>query len=385
MSVEPGPTKAVLLVNLGTTSALTESAIRRFLCQFLSDRRVIDVSRFIWYPILYGFILPFRPRKILPLYDSIWIHHGSGILINGKTEGSPLTLYSESLVAKLQTVMNTKTNGAVVVRLAMRYGENNIPSTLKALHDEFPTLREMEVLPLFPQYTSTTSACVYDEVFKFYMDEKRRCVPGLRTVRDYAVHPVYIEAVGSSLLNCIKAHVTTTAPADKDWRSAVREQLPNFGIILTYHSIPLRYVEEHDDYPQRCEATTAAVKAYLEKESGISFSPCLVHVYQSKFGNEPWLGPTLIDAVTAFPLAPDNLRKQAFSEEHHNKALLTKQAKICFAIAPGFAVDCVETLSEIQVEARDLFDANGGHELIYVPCLNDTDAHVKVLASVLGA
>nr|AEM25311.1 ferrochelatase [Endotrypanum schaudinni] len=383
MSAASGPTKAVLLVNLGTTDALSESALRRFLQQFLSDRRVIDVPRYVWYPILYGFILPFRPRKILPLYSSIWIHHHSGVLINGKTGGSPLTLYSESLVAKIQTVMNVKTKGAVVVRLAMRYGKNNIPLTLKALHDEFPTLRELEVLPLFPQYTSTTSACVYDEVFKFYTDVKRRCIPGLRTIRDYAVNPIYIGAIGSSLLNSIKMYVTTKAPADMDWRLTLKDQLPHIGIIITYHSIPLQYVYEHDDYPQRCEATTSAIKAYIERESSISFSDCLVHVYQSKFGNQPWLSPTLNDAVAAFPLPPNNPRKQAFSDEHSNKALLTKQADVCFAIAPGFAVDCVETLSEIKIEALELFEASGGHEFIYVPCLNDSDAHVTVLTSVL--
>ncbi|KAG5508616.1 hypothetical protein GH5_06869 [Leishmania sp. Ghana 2012 LV757] len=379
-----GPTRAVLLVNLGTTTAPTAPAIRRFLREFLSDRRVIDLPRFVWYSILYGFILPLRPRRIVPLYKSIWISKTSGVAINGKTEGSPLTLYSESLAAKVQAAVEKRFGGTVVSRHAMRYGEKNIASTLEALHDEYPTVRELFVLPLFPQYTSTTSASIYDEVFKFYTNAKRRCIPGVRTIRDYAEHPLYVEALGSSLLSCIKAHVTAKG-GDKEWRSALADQLPEIGIIITYHSIPFRYVEEHDDYPQRCEATTAAIKAYIEAESGISFSDCLVHVYQSQFGNQPWLGPTLKAAAAAFPLPAHDARKRAFSDAHRNKALLTKQAKVCFAIAPGFAVDCVETLSEIKLEGGEEFQKNGGHELIYVPCLNDTDAHVNVLTSVFGA
>ncbi|CBZ25507.1 ferrochelatase-like protein [Leishmania mexicana MHOM/GT/2001/U1103] len=385
MPCAPGPTKAVLLVNLGTTTAPTAPAIRRFLREFLSDRRVIDVPRFLWYSILYGFILPFRPRRITPLYKAIWIKSDSGVIINGKTEGSPLTLYSESLATKVQASVDKTSSGSVVARHAMRYGIKNIPSTLKALHDEFPTIRELIVLPLFPQYTSTTSASIYDEVFKFYMDTKRRSIPSLRTVRDYAEHTVYIEALASSLLSSIKAHATAKAGAAKDWKSALADQLPGIGIIITYHSIPVRYVEEQDDYPHRCEATTAAIKAYVEKEAGISLNGCLVHVYQSQFGNQPWLGPTLNAAATAFPLPPHDARKQAFSDAHRDKALLTKQANICFAMAPGFAVDCVETLNEIEREAGEIFMKSGGHKFIYVPCLNDSDAHVKVLTSVVGA
>ncbi|CAM37974.1 ferrochelatase-like protein [Leishmania braziliensis MHOM/BR/75/M2904] len=380
----PGPTKALLLVNLGTTTAPTAPAIRSFLREFLSDRRVVDVSRIIWYLILYGFVLPFRPLRIIPLYKSIWINKGSGIAINGKTEGSPLALYTESLVSKVQALLKTTTGGEVVLRYSMRYGANNIASTLKALHDEFPTVRELVVLPLFPQYTSTTSASIYDEVFKFYMDTKRRCIPGLRTVRDYAENPVYIEALGESLMCSIKAYVTENAGVVKDWRLALTDLLPEIGIIITYHSIPVRYVEEHDDYPQRCKATTAAIMAYIEAESGMSFSACLVHVYQSQFGSQPWLGPTLTDAAAAFPLPAHDSRKLAFSDAHHNKALLSKQAKVCFAMAPGFAVDCVETLSEVKLEAAEVFKKNGGRRFIYVPCLNDSDAHVKVLISVFG-
>ncbi|CAC9479146.1 ferrochelatase / FeCH [Leishmania donovani] len=385
MSCAPGPTKAVLLVNLGTTTAPTAPAVRRFLREFLSDRRVIDVPRFLWHSVLYGFILPFRPRSITPLYKAIWIKSDSGVVINGKTEGSPLTLYSESLAAKVQASVEKTSGGAVVARHAMRYGVKNIPSTLKALHDEFATLRELVVLPLFPQYTSTTSASIYDEVFKFYTDTRRRSIPSLRTIRDYAEHPVYVEALGSSLLSSIKAHVTAKAGAAKDWKSALSDQLPEIGIIITYHSIPVRYVEEHDDYPQRCEATTAAIKAYIEAESGVSLSGCLVHVYQSQFGNQPWLGPTLNAAATAFPLPPHDPRKHAFSDAHRNTALLTKQANVCFAMAPGFAVDCVETLNEIEREAGEVFKQSGGREFIYVPCLNDSDTHVKVLTSVVGA
>lgn len=378
------PRKAVLLVNLGTTSAPTAPAVRRFLREFLSDRRVIDVPRFIWYPILYGLILPFRPRKVAPLYEAIWIKHGSGVVINGKTEGSPLSLYSESLTLKVQAALSATHGDSVVVRHALRYGDMSIPAVLKALHEEFPSVRELVVLPLFPQYTSTTSACIYDEVFKFYTDTTRRCVPGLRTIRDYAENPVYIEAISTNLIAAIKAHVTAKAGAPADWKAALAAQLDGIVVIITYHSIPVRYVVEHDDYPERCEATTAAIKAYLEAEAGLSFTGTLVHVYQSLFGKEPWIGPTLVAAAAAMPLPVGDPLKEAFSEAQHNKAIATKQATTCFAIAPGFAVDCVETSNEIALGAREVFEESGGQHFVYVPCLNDSDAHVRVLTSVLA-
>lgn len=386
MSKASGPSKAVLLVNLGTPAAPTARALRSFLGEFLADRRVVDMPHFIWLPILYGVILPFRPYKVVPLYRSIWVRKGSGIVINGKTEGSPLTLYSESLEAKLHTTMAAEHSGDVVVRLAMRYGANNIPSTLAALHTEFPSVHELVVLPLFPQYSSTTSACIFDEVFRFYTDKNRRCLPGLRTIRDYAEHPVYIESVASSLLTAVKTYVTTKSSGTAaDWKAVLAAHITDVAVVISYHSIPVRYVQEGDDYSQRCEATTRAIQAFLEKETGITFADTIVHVYQSQFGHQPWIGPKLTEAMAALPAPAGDAHKVKFCEACHSTAMLTKEVKVCFAMAPGFAVDCVETVHEIAEEAGELFKEHGGNDFIYIPCLNDSEGQVKTITAVLKA
>jgi protoporphyrin/coproporphyrin ferrochelatase len=385
MSSTSGPSKAVLLVNLGTPAAPTAPALRSFLSQFLADRRVVDVPRFIWLPILYGIILPFRPYKVVPLYNRIWIKKDSGVVINGKCEGSPLTLYSESLTEQLRTVLDKQHGGDVVVRLAMRYGTNSVPATLAKLHEEFPSVHELVVLPLFPQYSSTTSACIYDEVFRFYTDKNRRCVPGLRTIRDYAEHPVYIAAVASNMLAAIRTYVLSKGVALDKWKAVLAAHMKDVAVIISYHSIPVRYVQDGDDYPQRCEATTRAIQKYLAQETGCDAADWVVHVYQSQFGNQPWIGPKLVEAVTALPAPAADPQKRKFCEECHNGALLTKEVKVCFAMAPGFAVDCVETVHEIAEDAGELFKEHGGNEFIYVPCLNDSDGQLKTIAAVLKA
>lgn len=381
------PSKAILLVNLGTTEAPTAPALRSFLREFLSDRRVVDVPRFIWYPILYGIILPFRPSKSIPRYNRIWIKKESGIVINGKCEGSPLTLYTESLTEQLRGMVESQSHGDVVVRLAMRYGANNIPTTLAKLHDDFPGVHELVVLPLFPQYSSTSSACIYDEVFRFYTDKNRRCVPGIRTIRDYAEHPAYIAAIANTVLDAMRKHLAATnasTAAGGDAKAALAQLLNEAAVLISYHSIPIRYVEAGDDYPQRCEATTQAIKAYLLHETGVDFADAIVHAYQSQMGNQPWIGPKAADAAATLPLAVGDARKEAFSQACRNSAIATKQVKVCFALSPGFAVDCVETVHDLEDEACRLFKENGGTTFVYIPCLNDSAAQVKAIAAVLN-
>ncbi|KPI89099.1 Ferrochelatase-like protein [Leptomonas seymouri] len=386
MSSASKPSKAVLLVNLGTCTAPTAAALCRFLREFLSDRRVVDVPRFIWFPILYGIILPFRSYKIVPLYSRVWIKKDSGVVINGKTEGSPLALYTESLAEKVRTVVEAQSHGDVVVRLAMRYGARNIPLALQTLHEEFPSVRELVVVPLFPQYSSTTSASVYDAVFRFYVEWGRRCIPGIRTVRDYAEHPVYIKSIATTLLDAMRKHTTANGAATgSSWKASLIQLLQKAAVLISYHSIPMRYVETGDDYPQRCWATTRAVQAYVEKETGISFADSIAHVYQSQLGSQPWLGPKLTEAVAALPAPSNAAHKQIFCKACHNMALLAKETKVCFAMTPGFAVDCVETLHEVAEDAGELFMEHGGSEFIYVPCLNDNAAHVETIAAVLKA
>lgn len=283
----------------------------------------------------------------------------------------------------MRALVEKRSHGTAVVRLAMRYGTNHIQATLKALHEEFSMIRELVVLPLFPQYSSPSSASVYDEVFRFYTDKNRRCVPGLRTIRDYAEHPIYIESIATSILDAMHKHLAASKPAGGDSTAAMAEMLKGAAVVLSYHSVPYRYVQEGDDYPQRCEATTRAVQVYLEKSTGTAFADSMVHVYHSQVGSQKWLGPRAVDAAAALPLPAGDARKPAFSEACGNLALASKQAKVCFVVAPGFAVDCVETIYDLGEEASHVLTEHGGSDFIYIPCLNNSEAQLKTIAAVL--
>lgn len=381
---------AILLVNLGTTNAPTVPALRRFLREFLSDRRVIDVPRYIWYPILYAFVLPFRPRKILPFYKAVWLTDTSDKVEGQQLSGSPVAVYTKRLALKVQQRLGAKGIANTVVTHAMCYGDDSIRQMLESLHTAHPALRQVVVLPLFPQYTSTTSASIFDGVFNFYTDPKRRCVPELRTIRDYAENPTYIAAVGRCMIDAIMKYFSTSATAagtdaPKKWKEVFMEELDRLSILLSYHSIPVRYVEEGDDYPERCKATTAAITAFLAAELRVDMSDIVIHVYQSQFGSMPWIGPKVDEAVAVLPLAAPDERKAKFAAALGNPTFATKKVDLCFAMTPGFSADCVETVHEVGMEAKEEFIEHGGKDLVFVPCLNDSDLHVDVVLSVLDA
>lgn len=318
-SPQPGAGRtALLLVNLGTPAAPTAGAVRRYLAQFLHDHRVVDLTRWLWCPLLHGIILPLRSPRVARNYAQVWL-----------PEGSPLLVHSQRLADALQHQLPD-----VDVRLAMTYGEPSIPAVLRELRRR--GMARLLLLPLYPQYSATTTAAVFDAVDAELRRWRRR--PALRSIADYHRDAGWLDALEAR----VRAH----------WDLHGRgEQL-----LLSFHGIPERYARRGDPYALQCEAGAEALAARLGLASGewrLS--------YQSRFGREPWLGPAT-DA-TLLALAKEGRRKVD-------------------VLCPGFAVDCLETLEEIAVQNAEAFAAAGGGQLRYIAALNDSPGHVAALAAL---
>ncbi|WP_395771320.1 ferrochelatase [Arenimonas sp.] len=309
--------RLILLVNLGTPDAPTAGAVRRYLAEFLHDYRVVDLSRWLWCILLHFIILPVRSGRVAKNYAKIWL-----------PKGSPLLVYSQGLADKLQHQMPNSE-----VRLAMRYGNPSIASVLA----DYPDLRELTVLPLYPQYSATTTASVFDAVAKFYLKQER--VPNLRFIREYYRHPAWLDAMEARIRN--------------HWDLHGRGE----RLLFSFHGIPQRFAERGDPYPQHCRESAEAIAERLE----LAPEHWLM-TYQSRFGREPWLQP--YTDKTLERLGADGM-------------------KTLDLVCPGFAVDCLETLEEISVENAHLFQQAGGQELRYIGALNDEPGHVAALARVL--
>lgn len=314
---------AVLLVNLGTPSEPNAPALRRYLAEFLSDPRVIELPRAIWLPLLYGVILPFRAGRSALAYRQIWL-----------PEGSPLRVHSGRLTTALDQSL-AAANLAVKVRLAMRYGEPSIPAVLRQLHAE--GLRRLMVLPLYPQYSATTTASVFDAVSEELGGW--RWEPELRTISDYCHEPAWLDALADS----IREH----------WRTQPRGQ----RLLFSFHGIPHRYVRAGDPYFCQCQYSAREIATRL----GLAPDQWQV-CFQSRVGREEWLRPYTDEIVTQ--LAAKGL---------------TQLDVVC----PGFAVDCLETLEEIELRTKEAFIAAGGERLTYVPALNASNAHVVALDALV--
>ena len=313
----------ILLVNLGSPTSLSVSAIRRFLCKFLSDRRVVNLPRLIWYPILYGIILPFRSRRLIHQYESIW-----------QDDKSPLVYYTELQAKYLQQqYFNTTSN--VVVYHAFCYSDPEIKAVLADIHKQH-SIDKLTVLPLYPQFSSTTTGAVFDLVAKFYSDKKE--IPELHFIRDFHVDKLYIKALAASI--------------QQSWQKNGRAK----KLIFSYHSLPQAIIDEGDQYYQQCLATTFEVARQLELNSND-----YIIAFQSKFGRQKWLSPSTVDVLTK--LANDG----------------THSVDI---ICPGFVSDCLETLEEISVTNKDLFIKHGGLKYQYIPCLNANDGMIKLLYQI---
>jgi len=314
----------VLLVNLGTPDAPSYLAVLRFLREFLGDRRVIEASRWFWLPILYGVVLPFRPMRTVHKYRNIWMQGGS-----------PLTVYSKRLADKIEDRMRAILGDRVRVALGMTYGNPSIASAIESLAEH--NAKRLLVLPLYPQYCSSTTGSVFDRTSRVL--QRWRCLPETRFVNDYHTDAGYIEALAAR----IEEHWTEVGERSH--------------LVFSYHGIPQIYVKEGDPYQAQAEATTRQVVSRL----GLAVDEWS-HCYQSRFGSVVWLQPYTVDMIKT--LAERGLRK------------LT-------VVSPSFAVDCLETLEEVAIEYRDLFKSLGGNRLTLVPALNDDDRHAGVLSAII--
>jgi len=312
------PRTALLLVNLGTPDAPTPAAVRRFLGEFLHDHRVVDTSRWLWCPILHGVILPLRGRPVAHSYASIW-----------GPDGSPLRVQSEKLTAALQAQLPEFT-----VRLAMRYGAPSIASVLRELQAQ--AHERLLVLPLYPQYSATTSASVHDAVFAELATWRR--LPELRLINDYHRNSDWLDALEAG----VESHWDLHGRGDK--------------LLMSFHGIPQRYADAGDPYPQQCIIGARLLAERLRLGDG-AWSLC----FQSRFGREPWLAPAI---------------------EQELAKLAAQGVKTVDVVCPGFAVDCLETLEEIAVRDAELFRRAGGGALRYVPALNASPGHVSALANL---
>jgi protoporphyrin/coproporphyrin ferrochelatase len=314
----------VLLVNLGTPDSPSYFAVQRYLREFLSDRRVIDTARPIWLPLLYGLVLPFRPFRSARNYRKIWM-----------AEGSPLMVYSRRLAAKIEALLKESLGESLHLELAMTYGNPGIAEAVDRL--AAADVSELVVLPLYPQYCSSTTGSVFD---RLALELRRvRRLPSLGFIDDYHDDAAFIQA----LCEAIENH----------WRSAGGAS----HLLFSYHGIPASYVADGDPYQQQAETTTSLVVERLGLKPG-SWSHC----YQSRFGRVAWLKPYAIDTI---------------------EALAARGERRLTVVSPSFAVDCLETLQEVGLEYRDQFLARGGEELRLVPGLNDGDRHARALAAMI--
>jgi ferrochelatase len=314
----------VLLVNLGTPEAPSYFAVQRYLREFLSDRRVIDTSRVIWLPLLYGVVLPFRPLRTARNYRKIWM-----------SDGSPLAVYSRRLTAKIRSRLNSAFNSQVRTELAMTYGTPSIARAIQSLAEQ--GVEKLLVLPLYPQYCSSTTGSVVDGTNRAL--KRWRSLPQVRFINDYHDDPGFIGALAQQ----IQRHETQIGERSH--------------LLFSYHGIPASYVAKGDPYQRQTEATTRLVVSRL----GLNDTQWS-HCYQSRFGRVEWLQPYTLDKI---------------------KELADRGVRELTVASPSFAVDCLETLEEVAMEYRDRFLEWGGKRLTLVPGLNDDDDHAEALAAII--
>ena len=311
----PGAPTALVLVNLGTPDAATPRAVRRYLAEFLHDYRVVDLTRWLWCPLLHFVILPIRSPKVAKKYASVWLPGADG--------GSPLAAYTRRLARAVQRELP----GVRVVE-AMRYGNPSLADTVAALRAE--GIGRVLALPLYPQYSTSTTAAVDDALAK---------LDGVTTrmIEQYHLDAGWVDAVAGS----IRAHRAAHGAGEH--------------LLFSFHGLPQRFADRGDPYPQQCEASARAIAAAL----GLADDAWTLS-YQSRFGREKWLEPATTTTLDAFA---------------------ARGVRVVDVVAPGFAVDCLETLEEVAMMLAEEFAAHGG-QLRYIPCLNDSPAHANALAAI---
>jgi len=311
----------VLLANLGSPTAPTTRAVRRFLKDFLWDPRVVNLPRPLWWVILHFFVLPFRPSRSAKAYRKVW-----------HEKGSPLTYLTRELTEKAADKLNAK---GITTDYVMRYGEPSIANQLRAFKKAGIT--DLIVLPLYPQYSSTTTASIYDHLVKEL--NQWRHLPSIQFISDYHQDRHYIAAVAESI--------------EQAWREQGKNQL----LIMSFHGLPKKLTEWGDPYFHQCHKTAALIAEKL----GLNEKQWVI-VFQSRFGKAEWLKPYCVDTL-------ENLPGQGI--------------KTVDVVCPGFAVDCLETLEEIAMENKSIFMKSGGTSYRYISALNDSDAHVNAIVNLL--
>ena len=312
----------ILIVNLGTPDSTSWLDIRKYLKEFLSDKRVIEVNPLIWQVILNLFILTFRPSKTAKAYKEIWM--------NDKNM-SPLRYYTERQAEKLSEKIG---NEEIIIDFAMRYGNPSINSKIHQLQKQ--GCEKLIILPLYPQYAAATTATVCDEVYRTLM--KMRWQPSLKIIPHYESEPLYIEAIKNSIEKKIN---------EISWKPDL--------IVASYHGIPKKYFEKGDPYHCYCHKTTRLIS---EKYSDIK----IITTFQSRFGPQEWLQPYTDKTF-------ENLPKEG--------------KKNILVICPGFSSDCVETLEEISIQGKESFIKSGGENFEMVPCLNDNEDHINLFKHLI--
>ncbi|MDJ0955209.1 MAG: ferrochelatase [Arenicellales bacterium] len=314
------PLTGVLVVNLGTPDAPDRKSVRRYLKQFLSDPRVVEFPRWIWWLILNGIILNIRPSKSAEAYKEIWTE-----------QGSPLLVISNAQVAGMNSILRERYNDHIKVELGMSYGNPSIPDGLERLRQA--SVSNLIILPLYPQYSGSTVGSVFDAVTSYL--RRWRWVPKIHFVSAYYDHAGYINAL-----------------ADK-----VRKNAQGDHLVMSFHGIPERYVRGGDPYERQCHKTAQLLASQLnlvENQWTI--------VFQSRFGREEWIKPYCDEQLKALP---------------------TQGVKSVDVTCPGFSADCLETLEEIDMQNRQLFMESGGEQFNYIACLNDDKEHLDFLVDLV--
>lgn len=320
------PKVLIIVANLGTPDAPTAPAVRAFLKQFLSDQRVIEIPRFLWAIILNLFVLPFRPKRVAEAYAQVW------------SNDSPMREILLQQVAQIQqTLEHSNTNFDLSIVPAMTYGQPSIDAILKDA--ETQQFDHIILFPLFPQYSATSTAPLFDALAKWLL--KQRNIPGLSLIRDYYQHPLYIQALANSVRDYQQLHGQPTK------------------LLMSFHGIPQPYADKGDPYADRCRITAAKVAQALglsDEQWAISF--------QSRFGKQEWVKPYT-----------DQILKEWAEQGIQSVQVLS----------PAFSADCLETLEELAIQNAELFLNSGGQQYAYIPALNSRSDHIDLLAHLLEA
>lgn len=314
----------VLLVNLGTPEEATAPAVRKYLGQFLSDPRVVEIPRLVWLPLLHGLILRKRPAASAENYKKVWTD-----------EGSPLLSISQKQAKLLQQEMEMRFKGPVYIELAMRYGTPSIESGLEALQEK--GAQRILVLPLYPQYSATTTATTFDEIARVL--KTWRWIPELRFISQYHDNPAYIKTLAES----VKEH----------WKENGQANM----LLMSFHGLPKRNLDLGDPYFCQCHKTARL----LAEKLGLKDNKWKL-TFQSRFGKAEWLKPYTDKTLMAMP---------------------SEGVKSVDVICPGFPTDCLETLEEINGENREYFMQAGGEQYKYIPALNTNPAHIHALSDLI--